>query len=86
MAKQKREKKVTLTCTAPDGTIISRTTDNLYTHVLITDTRGGWGAVQWCSRLDLAQKALRRYSSWNLTNLTIVQVNLVDGEEENGLS
>lgn len=48
--------KVKLTVTAPDGTILSRTTERQYRYAVAFQIGKRWVARNWCSRLDLAQK------------------------------
>lgn len=56
--------KRTLTTTSKYGTFTRNTARN-YTHVVLVDYGDGWRVVSWCSRYDLAVKAMndwaRRY-------------------------
>lgn len=59
--------------TAPDGTVITRTTDRVYTHAVLAKERKGtrgWGYIGFCGSLELAQKLERttsaRYKKYDL--------------------
>lgn len=56
-------KKQTITATAPDGTKVTRTTANTYTHAVLVgpsrkegSSKQGWGAWSFNGRLDIATK------------------------------
>jgi hypothetical protein len=57
--------KTTFIATAPDGTVIKRTSlTRTYTHaVLVQTTRGGlhWGQISFNSREDLARKEAAKW-------------------------
>lgn len=73
--------KHTYNATLPDGRIVTRTTDRIYTHVIavINDspfsTRQNWGAAAWAGRPDLAEKDVAKYSKWNFTRVVAIPVN-----------
>jgi hypothetical protein len=48
--------KTTYIATAPDGTELTRKTDRTYSHAVLLEGKGGWGAAGFCGRIDLAQK------------------------------
>ena len=59
--------KHTYKATMPDGSILTRTTQRVYTHVVAVLSDTEWGWVQWCGRPDLAEKAAQRtrgYGCW----------------------
>jgi hypothetical protein len=45
--------------TCPDGTVVTRRTDRIYTHVLVVKDAKGWGAYGWIGRPDLIQAKIR---------------------------
>lgn len=67
--------KHTYTATCTDGKIETRTTDRVYTHVLVAQYGNGYRHVEWCGRMDLAQKAHKKYDKPGIdVALTIVPV------------
>lgn len=61
------------------GKTYTRKTARTYTHAIaVTDIRDGRGEgiVTWCGRLDLALKALDKFSkpAWGFGDLQIVEV------------
>ena len=58
--------KRTLTATLPNGDPVSRKTNHDYKFVVcVQGVSGAWGDLQWTSRSDLAEKAVRKFSGWN---------------------
>jgi hypothetical protein len=49
------------TATAPDGTVMTRTSARVYTHVIACKVaeKPTYGHLQWCGSKTLADKALR---------------------------
>lgn len=65
--------------TAPDGTVITRTTDRVYTHAVLANDDRGWGCIGFCGSFELAQKLERttrnqyaKYRTLSNTKLVIV--------------
>jgi hypothetical protein len=56
-----------LTATMQDGQIITRTTSHDYRYVVLAYSDNSWGWIQWTTRIDLAQKAQRRYANQRST-------------------
>jgi hypothetical protein len=77
--------KHTYAATKADGTIVKRTTNRVYTHVVIAHWEnkidGNYTRVEWCGRLDLAQKVYKKYV--NSPNVTL-QIIPVDNPRESG--
>lgn len=48
--------RTTYVATAPDGSQHTRKTDRTYTHAVLVEGEGGWRAVGFCGRPDLAEK------------------------------
>lgn len=70
--------KATFTATAPNGTIVERTSETkVYTHaVLVGGENEKWGARNWCGSLKLAQAQVRQAQSWGCYDqIIIVPVN-----------
>lgn len=56
--------------TAPDGTVITRTTDRVYTHAVLAKDARGWGYIGFCGRLDLAQGLLNSWRGRDIPSIT----------------
>lgn len=54
--------KYTYTATGSDNKVETRKTDRSYTHVVVAQYGNGYRRVEWCGRLDLAQKAYQKYA------------------------
>jgi hypothetical protein len=70
--------KTTFTATAPDGSIVKRTSETkAYTHVVLVGGEGReWGARNWCGSLKLAQAQVQQARNWGCYDeITIVPVN-----------
>lgn len=63
------------TATCPDGTIVTRKTDRIYTHAVVGYWRDEeiptYGMFEFCGRLDLAQKS---YKKWTAQGAKVVVV------------
>lgn len=63
------------TATCPDGTIVTRKTDRIYTHAVVGYWRDEeiptYGMFEFCGRLDLAQKS---YKKWTARGAKVVVV------------
>lgn len=63
------------TATCPGGTIVTRTTDRVYTHAVVGYWRDEeiptYGMFEFCGRLDLAQKS---YKKWTAQGAKVIVV------------
>lgn len=60
--------------TAPDGTVVKRSSARTYTHVVLVRDSGGWGALSWAGSFALAEKKLKSESVYWGTGLVIAPV------------
>ena len=60
----------TITATFPDGTVITRKTGRIYTHVVASKGNIHEGNTRWCGREDLMLKTKKLYK--NPTVATVI--------------
>lgn len=54
--------------------VFTRSTERIYTHLVIVKYPTGWEAAHWCGRLDLAMKQAGKYTTGLVKILEVPQV------------
>jgi hypothetical protein len=69
--------RITFTATAPDNTVVTReSTTKTYTHAILAEKDGSWGALGWSGSAALAEKAALTWRNRGHENVTIVEASV----------